>query len=87
MLERDHKFYSAFENSNCREHATEKFFETGLGQNNLPIVLGAPNCWELAPRADFNKFAPEQSYLHVEDFKPLKELADSLHVLDKNVSN
>ncbi len=31
MLNKEYKFYLAFENSNCREYITEKFFVNGLG--------------------------------------------------------
>ncbi|XP_029653364.2 glycoprotein 3-alpha-L-fucosyltransferase A-like [Octopus sinensis] len=77
MLKKEYKFYLAFENSNCREYITEKFFYTGLKYNVIPIVMGArPD--------DFRKVAPENSYIHYEDFKSPKELADYLHKLDKN---
>lgn len=38
---REYRFYLAFENSNCKEYITEKFFVTALGHNILPIVMGA----------------------------------------------
>lgn len=79
MLHKDYKFYLAFENANCRHYITEKLFENALGRNILPIVMGAP-------REDYEKFAPQRSYIHVEDFKSPKDLADYLHILDKNIN-
>ncbi|XP_014674407.1 PREDICTED: glycoprotein 3-alpha-L-fucosyltransferase A-like [Priapulus caudatus] len=37
-----HKFYLAFENCNCREYVTEKFWRNALDYNSVPIVMGAP---------------------------------------------
>ena len=77
MLDRDYKFYLAFENSNCMDYITEKFFDTGLQQNILPIVMGASE-------DEYSRYAPQRSYIHVDEFKTPAELAQYLHVLDKN---
>lgn len=52
-------------------------FCTGLCHDVIPIVMGAP-------RETYEKYAPHRSYIHVEDFKSPKELAEYLHVLDRN---
>lgn len=77
VLDRDYKFYLAFENSNCRDYITEKFFVNALGRNILPIVMGA------RPE-DYALSAPQKSYIHIDEFSSPKELAEYLHVLDKN---
>ncbi|ODN06508.1 Glycoprotein 3-alpha-L-fucosyltransferase A [Orchesella cincta] len=77
MLSKNYKFYLAFENSNCRDYVSEKFFVNGLGNNVLPIVMGAhPD--------DYKRVAPDRSYIHVDDFSSPKELAQYLHELDTN---
>lgn len=77
MLNKDYKFYLSFENSNCRDYITEKFFVTGLQNDVVPIVMGA------APE-DYARAAPPHSFIHVDDFESPKELADYLLKLDKD---
>ncbi|KAK0086738.1 hypothetical protein PV325_002654 [Microctonus aethiopoides] len=77
MLDADYKFYLAFENSNCRDYITEKFFVNGLGHNVLPIVMGAHP-------TDYAKSAPYRSYIHVDEFESPRELAEYLHRLDRD---
>lgn len=77
MLDTKYKFYLAFENSNCKDYITEKFFVNGLGHNVLPIVMGA------RPE-EYAQSAPKHSYIHVDEFKSPKELAEYLHKLDKD---
>lgn len=77
MLSKEYKFYLSFENSNCRDYITEKFFVNGLGNDVIPIVMGA------APE-DYARAAPPKSYIHVDEFESPKELADYLHKLDKD---
>nr|XP_046912784.1 glycoprotein 3-alpha-L-fucosyltransferase A-like [Dermatophagoides farinae] len=82
MLNKQYKFYLAFENSNCRDYITEKFFLNGLGENRpdfniIPIVMGAhPN--------DYHRSSPPNSYIHVDDFESPLQLAKYLQRLDEN---
>ncbi|KAI5722743.1 hypothetical protein M8J76_012938 [Diaphorina citri] len=77
LLDTKYKFYLSFENSNCKDYITEKFFVNGLGHAVLPIVMGAS-------KAAYLRAAPHHSFLHVNDFESPRELARYLHVLDKN---
>ncbi|XP_014678781.1 PREDICTED: glycoprotein 3-alpha-L-fucosyltransferase A-like [Priapulus caudatus] len=71
----NYKFYLAFENCNCREYITEKFWRNALQTNSVPIVMGAP-------REDLRRFAPPGSYIHVDDFETVEQLANYLQELD-----
>lgn len=77
MLDKDYKFYLAFENSNCKEYITEKLFDNSLTRNILPIVMGA------RPK-DYEKYAPKHSYIHVDEFASPMDLAKYLNKLDKD---
>ncbi|XP_058446761.1 glycoprotein 3-alpha-L-fucosyltransferase A [Malaya genurostris] len=77
ILDRDYKFYLAFENSNCRDYITEKFFVNALNRNILPIVMGA------RPE-DYEASSPQKSYIHVDEFASPRELAEYLNILDRN---
>lgn len=77
MLDQEYKFYLAFENSNCKDYITEKVYVNALKRSILPIVMGAPP-------EDYEKSAPYRSYIHVDEFATPKELAEYLHILDKN---
>ncbi|XP_049886159.1 glycoprotein 3-alpha-L-fucosyltransferase A-like isoform X5 [Pectinophora gossypiella] len=76
-LNRDYKFYLSFENSNCRDYITEKFFVNGLGHDVLPVVMGA------RPE-EYAAVAPHHSYVHIEDFEDAEELAAYLRRLDED---
>ncbi|CAB4064491.1 E2.4.1.214 [Lepeophtheirus salmonis] len=77
MLDKDYKFYLAFENSNCKDYITEKFFVNGLSHDVVPIVMGAR-------KEDYERSAPYKSFIHVDDFEGPEELAKYLHKLDQN---
>nr|VZI11559.1 unnamed protein product [Spirometra erinaceieuropaei] len=72
-----YKFYLAFENSNCVDYITEKFFDNALGHDMVPVVMGAP-------RESYCALAPPNSFIHVDDFSSPAELADYLNWLDRN---
>ena len=79
LINREYKFYLAFENSNSREYITEKLFMNALGLNDenhlvIPIVMGPR-------REDYERLAPPESFIHVDDFKSAKELAAYLKKL------
>lgn len=71
-----YKFSLALENSCCSEYITEKFWNA-LRFYQVPIVFGAP-------KRDFKRLAPPLSFIHVEDFKTMKELADYILLVDSN---
>jgi len=75
MLDTDYKFYLAFENSNCKDYITEKFYVNGLKHNVLPIVMGAS-------KEEYEANAPYKSFIHVDDFDGPADLAEYLKKLD-----
>eukprot|EP00439_Symbiodinium_sp_Y106_P060771 s1891_g9.t1 len=72
-----YKFYAAFENTRCEGYITEKFFR-GLGSRTpmVPLALGGLG------RKDYEFLAPPDSFLHVDDFSSLEELAQTLLEID-----
>jgi alpha-1,3-fucosyltransferase len=74
-LSMNYLFYIAFENSICDDYATEKFFRT-LMYPVIPVVMGG---------ADYKAIAPPHSYIDVNDFKTVKQLAEHLIRLSKNL--
>ncbi|CAI6361162.1 unnamed protein product [Macrosiphum euphorbiae] len=77
MLKKDYKFYLSFESSHCIYYVTEKFFINALSNDVVPIVMGPK-------RSYYELIAPNNSFIHVDDFGSPKELADYLHLLDGN---
>lgn len=77
MLRRKYKFYMAFENSNCRQYITEKFWHNALENDIVPVVMGAP-------KEDYERVAPPHSFIHVDDFPSSHELSRYLRMLHKD---
>ncbi len=72
-----YKFYLAFENANCVDYITEKYWFIPLQNNIVPVVLGGGNYSN-------RNLAVPGSFINVMDFKTVKDLADYLLMLDKN---
>uniref|UniRef100_A0A336KDC8 Fucosyltransferase n=1 Tax=Culicoides sonorensis TaxID=179676 RepID=A0A336KDC8_CULSO len=77
MLQTEYKFYLSFENSNCHDYVTEKFFLNALSNNVLPVVMGGSPL-------DYRKMSPEKSFIHVDDFNSIEHLGEYLKLLDKD---
>ena len=75
-VEKNYKFYLSLENSICKDYVTEKMFEA-LKHNVVPIVLGGAN---------YSSVFPEKSFINMQDFSSMKELASYLLMLDGNRS-
>ncbi|XP_064599088.1 alpha-(1,3)-fucosyltransferase 7-like [Liolophura sinensis] len=73
-----YKFFLAFENGNCLNYITEKFWNALLTFDAVPVVLGGSS-----PR-DYELVAPPGSYINTADFSSPKELATYLLKLDKD---
>ncbi|XP_041472879.1 glycoprotein 3-alpha-L-fucosyltransferase A-like [Lytechinus variegatus] len=72
-----HKFYLALENNECRDYITEKFWHNALLTDTVPIVYGPP-------REDYERVAPPNSFIHLQDFKSFQELADYIKLVDSD---
>ncbi|CAK9297730.1 unnamed protein product [Gordionus sp. m RMFG-2023] len=77
MLDKDYKFYLSFENSRCKGYVTEKFFDNGLKNTIIPIVMGPS-------KSEYIRIAPSQSFIHVDDFPSPAHLALYLYILDSD---
>lgn len=73
ILERDYKFYLAFENSFCRDYVTEKFFKL-LDLRVVPVVYGGAN---------YSRIAPPGSYIDATQMGA-KRLAELLLKIDQD---
>ena len=72
-----YKFYLSFENSRCYEYITEKFFMS-LKVGMIPVVLGGLS------KYDYEKIAPQHSFIHVDDFSSPRDLMKKLHKISND---
>ncbi|XP_061913451.1 alpha-(1,3)-fucosyltransferase 7-like [Entelurus aequoreus] len=71
-------FYLAFENSIAKDYITEKLWWNSYKSGAVPIVLGPPV-------ADYEAVTPPHSFIHVDEFASVKELAEYLQQLAGDV--
>ena len=74
-VENNYKFYLSLENSICKDYVTEKMFEA-LKHNVVPVVLGGAN---------YSAIFPEKSFINMQDFTSMKDLASYLLMLGENI--
>ncbi|CAG9810440.1 unnamed protein product [Chironomus riparius] len=74
-LSSNYKFYFTFENSICVDYITENVF-LSMRHNIIPIIFNGVT--------DMQHFLPPHSYINVNDFNSIKELAKYLKFLDEN---
>ena len=72
-----YKFYLAFENSNCMDYITEKVYKVlEPHMTTVPIIMSG--------ECNLEQLLPPKSYINVNSFSSVKELASYLLELDKN---
>ena len=62
----------------CNRFVIEIFLFLSLFRSGaIPIVMGAP-------RSDYERHAPPNSFIHVDDFSSPKHLAEYMHIVSKD---
>lgn len=72
-----YKFYLSFENSQCLDYITEKYWTIPFKYGLVPIVWGTTI-------TNYAKIAIPGSYIHNDEFASTRELAQYLLLLDSN---
>ena len=67
-IARSYQFYLSFENSLCKDYATEKLFRA-LASDLVPVVMGGAN---------YSKIVPPKSIINVQDFPSPEVLGKEL---------
>ncbi|XP_043077740.1 alpha-(1,3)-fucosyltransferase 7 [Puntigrus tetrazona] len=70
-------FYLAFENTQSPHYITEKLWRNSFQAGTVPVVLGPS-------RRDYEAVVPPNSFIHVDDFKSIKALAEYLRGVIKD---
>ncbi|EDV24262.1 uncharacterized protein TRIADDRAFT_4004, partial [Trichoplax adhaerens] len=78
-LSRKYKFYLSLENFICRDYVTEKLYFNAYQHNMIPIVVGGANYSDPT-------VAPPGSYINVQDFTTMQQLADHIKRVGSNAT-
>ncbi|XP_041466061.1 alpha-(1,3)-fucosyltransferase C-like [Lytechinus variegatus] len=73
----EYKFTLALENTQCPEYITEKIWKNALAVGSVPIVFGAP-------KANYERLIPPHSFIHLDDFKTVREFVEYINLLDRD---
>uniref|UniRef100_A0A914VXQ6 Fucosyltransferase n=1 Tax=Plectus sambesii TaxID=2011161 RepID=A0A914VXQ6_9BILA len=79
-LVQPYKFYISFENTNCPDYVTEKFFETLRSRYAIPIVMQRKLYEDLG---GFHR-VPPNSFIAVDDFKNPAELVEYINTVSNS---
>lgn len=74
MLSKTYKFYLSFENSICKDYATEKLFEV-MNHDVIPVVYGGAN---------YTHILPYNSYIDITNFTSVEELVRYMQYVGNN---
>ena len=74
MLRRDYKFVLVLESSLCTDYVSERLY-SALQSGAVPVVYG---------QADYDAYAPANSYINAADFRTVKKLTEFLLMLESN---
>ena len=72
-----YKFFFSLENSMCKDYISEKFWHKAISNHVVPVVMGPS-------REDYELVAPPNSFIHVDDFSSIEDLANYLIKLNNN---
>lgn len=76
ILREKYKFYLAFEDEYCDGYVPDMFY-LALQANAIPVVMGLP-------RTFYESVAPENSFIHVDDFNSTQDLVNHLYRIGKD---
>ncbi|XP_037872953.1 alpha-(1,3)-fucosyltransferase 7 [Bombyx mori] len=73
-------FYFVLENSLCKEYITEKLFHQAYAKGAIPIIQGPP-------LEDCKRLLPPNSFLHLDEYRSPKKLANEIRNITSNEDN